>query len=183
MSYLSSCPSPSNIFDIFKIYPDHAQPVLALCEQSLRKESPLSVGVREFLFAYGSALNACSFCYQSHTSVSEAFGIDVSVMDALLADVETAPVDEKLKPLFRYVKKLTLNQSQLTQADAQAVYDAGWDEQAFVDMVSVCATQNCLNRFVDGTGIDCPDQVAQHAGKELLPAMGYAGVMNMLRDS
>ena len=38
--------------------------------------------------------------------VVRAFGIDENLLQSLLDDVDGSPVDEKLKPVLRYVKKL-----------------------------------------------------------------------------
>jgi uncharacterized protein YciW len=70
-----------------------------------------------------------------------------------MADLETSSVDEKLKPILAYVGKLTRTPAFMTEADAQKVYDAGWDEQALFDAVSVCALFNFMNRIVEGSGI------------------------------
>ena len=80
-------------------------------------------------------------------------GVDVEVIEALLADRNSAPVDEDLKPLIAYAEKLTLTPSKLTEADAQAVYDAGWSEDALYDAVQVTGLYNLMNRIVEGTGV------------------------------
>ena len=64
-------------------------------------------------------------------------------------DIDGAPIAEKLKPLLHYVEKLNRLPSRLTQADADRVFAAGWDEQALHDAVSVCALFNFMNRLVD----------------------------------
>ena len=52
------------------------------------------------------------------------------VVDRLLEDIDAAPVDDKFKPLFKFIRKLTLTPSEMIQEDADAVFDAGWDEKA-----------------------------------------------------
>jgi len=180
MSYLPSSPGPTNLPDVFQKYPVRSTLMLHLIDDILRGDSPLTVAERELLFAFGSAQNDCNFCYTSHRPVAAAFGIDESIFDAILADVDTAEVDDKLKPLLHFVRKLTLTPSRMTQADADAVFAAGWDEQAFVDVVSICAVQNYFNRFVDGVGVDVSDDVARQTGAELLPTIGYRGLAERL---
>ena len=41
----------------------------------------------------------------------------------------------------------------MTQADADAVFAAGWNDQALHDAVSTCALFNFMNRLVEGHGI------------------------------
>ena len=79
---------------------------------------------------------------------------DKSVFAALKTDINSAKIDDKLKPILRFIKKLTLTPDQITQADVQQIFDAGWDEYAYFDSVCICAIMNCMNRFVTAIGID-----------------------------
>lgn len=56
----------------------------------------------ELIAAYVSGLNACGYCHGIHTAVAEAFGIAEGTFAGLLDDLDTAPVDERLRPLLRY---------------------------------------------------------------------------------
>lgn len=153
MSLFPSLPERPHLSDVFKAFPDQVRPLLAYHDALLRGESPLSVAERELIAAYVSGLNACNFCFDAHKLYAQAFGIEDAVIDALIADLETAPVDEKLKPLLRYVAKLKDLPPRLTEADARAVYDAGWSERALYDAVQVSALFNFMNRIIEGTGV------------------------------
>ena len=87
-----------------------------------------------------------------------SFGIDEAVFEALLNDVDPAPVDDRLKPVLRYVRKLTGSPSQLVEANAAAVYDAGWNDTALFHTIAVCAYFNLANRMVDGCGVEVSDK-------------------------
>ena len=191
MSFLPSSPELTNLTDIFRQYPERARLMLLLIDDILRGDSPLSVAERELIFAYGSGQNACNFCYHAinirpfrirHRDFGTltAHTIDETVFDELMEDIDTASVDTRLKPILRFVRKLTLTPSRMSQADADAIFAAGWDEKAFVDVVSICAIQNFFNRFVDGIGIDVDDEVARRTGAALLPTIGYAGIAERL---
>src|SRR5258708_1874470 len=82
-------------------------------------------------------------------------------MKSLLDDPETADVDPKLKPLLAYARKLTLTPARMTEADAKAVYAAGWTEQTLHDACSVCCLFNFMNRLLDGHGVHGNDSVYQ----------------------
>jgi uncharacterized peroxidase-related enzyme len=120
----------------------------------LRGAGELSVGERELIATYVSALNACTFCAGAHRAYAEVFGIDGALIDALIDDPATAPVDDRLRPILAYVERLNTLPSRMTQADAQAVYDAGWSEAALYEAVQVCALFNMMNRIIEGTGIN-----------------------------
>ena len=146
-------------------------------------DSVFSPAQRELFFAYGSAINSCNFCADSHIAVADAFGLDEGLLSQLLVDIDTAEVDERIKPVLKYIKKLTEMPSRMSEADAQAIYAAGWDEQAFFDVVSVCGLHNLLNRVVDGCGIEVGQQEAKSTAVEVIPALGYGGWAHMLENN
>ena len=153
MALLSNLPEPASLADVMAAYPDLAGHALPLAQHILRGPSPLPVALRELLFAYGSALNACSFCTGMHSAVAEALGTDGTLVEALVEDVDRAPVPERQRPLFRYLRKLTLTPGRMTAEDACAVRGAGWSDDALHGVVAVSALHNFFNRWVDGCGV------------------------------
>ncbi len=119
----------------------------------MRGPGPLTPGQRELIAAYTSALNSCRFCHGVHAEVAKGFGIDPDIFEGMMADPNGASVDDKMKPLLAYVGKLTQAPSRLTDADADAVYAVGWDDDALVYTIAVCAYFNNMNRLVEGAGI------------------------------
>ncbi len=161
MPFLSCLPENHHLSDVFKAFPHHVKPLLEYHDVLLRGESPLTLRERELIAAFVSGLNACSFCFGAHRVYAELYGTEEGALDKLLEDIDTAPIDDKLKPLFRYLKKLTEEPSRITQADADAVLTAGWSERALFDAVSVCALFNFMNRIIEGTGTKVnPDLIA-----------------------
>lgn len=154
MPFLPSLPDPAHLKDLYARFPRNVRPLMEYTDGLLRSEGDLSVGERELIATYVSALNACTFCTGAHRAYAEVFGIDGALIDALIEDVETAPVDEKLRPVLAYVAKLNTLPSRLVQRDAQAVYDAGWSEAALYEAVQVCALFNMMNRIIEGTGVN-----------------------------
>lgn len=159
MARFPALPDQTNLSDVFKTFPAGAAPLMEFHDIVLRKSSPLSVAQRELIAALVSVLNACDFCFGAHVAIAESFGVDPSVFDELLADIDSANIEESLKPLLSYVKKLTLSPSKIVDADAQAVFDAGWSEQALHDAITVCALFNFMNRIVDGHGVITNDSI------------------------
>jgi len=153
MSLFPSLPDTPHLADVYKKFPDCVKPLLEYHDLLLRGDSPLSVAERELIAAYVSGLNACDFCFGSHKIYAQAFGIDEAIVEALIKDVDTSGVDEKLKPVLKYVAKLKDLPSKLVDADAKAVYDAGWSEQALFDAVQIAALFNYMNRIIEGTGV------------------------------
>lgn len=153
MALFPSLPENPHLADLYRKFPECVKPLLDYHDALLRGESPLSVAERELIAAYVSGRNACRFCFGAHKVYARAFGFDEAVVDALVADVDTAPVDDKMKPLLKYADKLRTLPCRLTDADAQAVFDAGWSERALFDTIQVAALFNYMNRIIEGAGV------------------------------
>jgi len=138
---------------VFSRFPHTICPLLEYHDRLLRDPSPLTVAERELIAAYASGVNSCTFCHGAHVVAARAFGIDPMLFEGLMTDLASSLVDNRLKPILAYVGKLTRTPSMMTAADAQTVYEAGWDEQALFDAVSVCALFNFMNRIVERSGI------------------------------
>jgi uncharacterized peroxidase-related enzyme len=179
--YLNDLPPKVALLDVFRVYPELARPLINYHEVLMRGESPLSVGERELIAAYVSGLNACDYCLGVHAVTAETFGIDSGTLKAMLNDIETAPVDDRLRPVLHYVQKLTRLPARLTPADADAVYRAGWNDRALHDAVSVCALFNLMNRLVGGLGITAGEEYYRLSG-ERLQRGGYAGLLKLLGE-
>jgi uncharacterized protein YciW len=74
------------------------------------------------------------------------------LLDRLLDDLESASIDNRLKPLLAFVRKLTLTPAEMTQSDADAVFAAGWQEKALHDAVALTARMSFMQRLVEGYG-------------------------------
>lgn len=171
MPFLPSLPDTAHLADLYERFPRNVAPLMHYTDGLLRGDGALSVAEREMIATYTSGLNACTFCYGSHKVYAQLFGFDADLMDAMIADLETAPVPDKLRPLMAYVRKLNTLPSRLTDADAQAVYDAGWGEEALYEAVQVNALFNMMNRIIEGTGInfDYDDDPTRHPAQGSTP--------------
>ncbi len=179
MPFMKSLPPDASQLHIFRQNPDSTRHLLAFTEVLLRGPAPLSLAERELIAAYTSGLNGCAYCLGTHRAAAEVLGAEPGLVDKLLADIDTAPVAEKLRPLFRYARTLTLTPTKVTQADADAIFDAGWDEDAFHSVISICALFNYYNRILEGHGIQGTPDYHVEAGARLAKG-GYAALIEML---
>lgn len=153
MSFFPSLPEDAGVRHILTLNPEAGRALVAFHTAALRNASPLTPAHKELIAAYVSGLNACQYCYGVHAQTAQAFGMGKGVLEALLADVDSADVEERLKPLLRYARKLTLEPTRMTQEDAQAVFDAGWTEVALHDAVLTVCLFNFMNRLLEGHGV------------------------------
>ncbi len=178
MPFLSSLADDAHLIDVFKTFPGLYRPLIEYHEVLLRGPSPLSVADRELIAAYVSGLNSCHYCHGVHAATAEQFGVAEGLLRQLLENPEQAPIDERMKPLLSYVKKLTHAPSRLLPEDAEAVFAAGWDEQALHDAASVCGLFNLMNRLVDGLGLK-GDAAYFNLASARLASGGYLGLLKL----
>ncbi len=153
MTFFPSFPEGTGLKEIQAPYAEMYKHWAKFSQALMRGPGPLTVAEREVIAAYTSGLNSCTYCYRDHTMAAEEFGVQTGVIESLVDDVDTAPVDDKMKPLLRYVRKLTLTPSRLVAGDAEAVFAAGWDEAALHFTIAICARFNLINRLILGHGI------------------------------
>lgn len=150
----------------------------------MRGTSTFSSAEKELFAAYVSGLNECQFCYGSHIAVAENFGVPANLVEDLLEDIDTTILDQKLKPILHYLKKLTLTPSKLTQADADKVFAAGWSEQDLYDAICIGCLFNFYNRLLDGHGIKGSQKIYEFGGKHLHKnGYGVPWFITFIKDS
>ncbi len=152
MPFLKSLPDHAGPPAVFTKYPDIYGPWSQMSEVLMNGPSPLRQGERELILAYAAGVAGCKFVYGAHSEVAYAWGIENGVLDRLLEDLETAPVEARLKPLLAFVRKLMLTPSDMAQADADAVFTAGWNEEALQGAIGVAARAAFMQRLVEGHG-------------------------------
>ncbi|MGB5210228.1 MAG: peroxidase [Gammaproteobacteria bacterium] len=153
MARFASLPEQPQLADVFKRFSEGVWPLMAFHDAILRGESEFTAAERELIAAYTSVLNACDFCHGSHQIIAGFHGIEPAVFANLVSDLTQAGLEENWLPLLAYVDKLTESPARLAGGDAQAVFAAGWSEDALYDAIVVCATFNLMNRIVEGCGV------------------------------
>ena len=167
---------------VMKRYPAQAVPLIELTEIIMRTgDCGFSAQQRELIAAFASGTNNCTYCFETHRATAEAFGVDEGLLGGMLNDLEASPVDERLKPVLRYVRKLTQTPSRMLQADADAIFAAGWDENDFHYAVMICGLFNFYNRLIDGYGVKNSADFRLSRGRALADAKGYGVVTDALK--
>jgi uncharacterized peroxidase-related enzyme len=180
MTYLATMPD-AGLKEVLRMDPALGLPIAEYHQALLRGPSPFTEGERELIGGYVSGLNACGFCFGEHQAVAEKMGIDPGVMEALMADIDTAPVSEKLRVVLKFAKKLNDTPGRMTAADAEAVREAGWDDVALYHAVSICALFNMNNRIINGLGIPAHEAEALPGIATRLADRGYESTVGFIK--
>ena len=176
MSFFKSLPEnagPPNVFaahkELYGLWSEMSQVLM-------NGPSPLSPAERELILAFAAGVAGCKFVCVAHSQVAYEWGIEEGLVERLVADLDTALVDARLKPLLAFVRKLTITPSKITQADADAVFSAGWDEKALHDAIAITGRASFMQRLVEGYGFTpwTNEAAREHARKRV--KLGYVNL-------
>lgn len=173
MSFFPSLGPDAAVRNAMTLNPEASRLLIAFHTAVLRGPSPLSEGERELIAAFVSGLNACNYCHGVHAATARAFGVDEALLTDLVNDPDCTAADERMRPIFRFLRKLTLTPSKMVRDDAEAAFAAGWDERALHDAITTAALFNFMNRYVEGHGLELDDTDLAARG-EGLARDGYA---------
>ena len=180
MPFLKSHNEKSGPGDVFHAYPEIYRPWAEMGQALINGPSPLSPGEREMIQAFVAGLIKCQFAYVAHSAAAVARGIEPGVVEKLVADVASAPISAKLKPLLALVKKLALTPTEVSQSDADAVFAAGWDERAYHSAVAVTARMTFMSKIIHGHGFVPMSPERAKANAEHRAKAGYVGLYPQL---
>jgi uncharacterized peroxidase-related enzyme len=182
MPFFKSLPADAGPPSIFKKYPDIYRAWSETSEALMNGPSPLTQGERELILAYAAGVAGCTFVYVAHSAVAYSWGIEDGLLDKLLQDFDSAPLEPRLRPLLAFVRKLMLTPSDIAQADADAVFDAGWDEHALHDAIAVTARAAFMQRLVQGHGFTPMTPEAATARAKRRVELGYVNLFPELKQ-
>jgi uncharacterized peroxidase-related enzyme len=150
----------------------YGAPMKEFTHEAMRGPSAWSVGDRELMAAFVSQTNGCAFCIGAHTATAARAYHDEAKVSAVLADLESAPIEEPLRATLRLLGKLTAEQA-VTADDMRAVLAAGVSREQIEDALAVSFAFNTTDRLADAFGFFVPGPKAFEAGAKVLLRRGY----------
>ena len=140
--------------------------------EAMRGPSAWSVADRELMAAYVSRANECAFCIGAHSATARQAHQDGPKVAAVLADLESAPVEDGLRATLRMLGKLT-REGKVGAEDIRQVLSAGISRQQVEDALAVCAAFNTTDRLADAFGFAVLSPEGFEAGAKYLLKRGY----------
>ena len=180
MSFFKENRSIEGVLDILPMNKEAGIALIHYHTAVMRQESELSVKDRELIAAYVSGLNNCQYCHGVHAVTARSFGVEEATLNALLEAIDSAPIDDRLKPIFHFAKQLTQAPAKTSEDQADAIFNAGWSEQALHDAVNVISLFNFMNRLIEGHGVKGNQALFELRGQKLKDH-GYNPILEGLR--
>ncbi len=141
-------------------------------QEAMRGPSAWSVADRELMAAYVSTVNDSAFCIGAHSATAGRAYQDGAKVQAVLADLESAPIEDGLRATLRMLGTLT-REGKVGAADMRQVLSAGVSRQQVEDALAVCAAFNTTDRLADAFGFEVLSPEGFEAGAKYLLKRGY----------
>ncbi len=137
--------------------PETAKPLNELAEILLRSENSLTRGERELIATYVSSLNDCFFCQNAHGGIAQHYmECDMSFIDGIKKDYESASISEKLKALLSIAGSVQKGGKNVTKDQIAKAKNLGATDLEIHDTVLIAAAFCMYNRYVDGLATWAP---------------------------
>ena len=96
-----------------------------------------------------------------------------TLVDAVLQDYRTAPIDAREKALFALIDTINRRSGAIRKEDVDEAKAAGWSDEALYDAMTVCALFNFYNRWITATGVPVMSVESHRQQGKALAARGY----------
>jgi len=141
-------------------------------QQAMRGPSAWPVADRELMAAYVSTVNDSAFCIGAHSATAGQAYQDGAKVQAVLADLESAPIEAGLRATLRMLGTLT-RAGKVSADEMRQVLSAGVSRQQVADALAVCAAFNTTDRLADAFGFEVLSPEGFETGARYLLKRGY----------
>jgi len=141
-----------NVLRVYAIRPRHLRLWNDFYDDLMRGESGLTKAQREMIAVVVSTANRCHYCIVSHTAALRKLTGDPLLVEQLQTNHAYANVEPKERAMLDFALKLTESSSTCTEADVDALREAGWNDEEIMDIAQVAAMFNFTNRLASGLG-------------------------------
>lgn len=109
--------------------------------------SGLSKLEREMIAVVVSSINHCYYCLTAHGAAVRQLSGDPSLGELMVMNYRAADLTPKLRAALDFAAKLTETPDKMTEADRQALRDAGWSDRDIWDIAATASFFNMSNRM------------------------------------
>lgn len=174
MAYINVEKHLPGVTGLLEFRKDTAEPLRELTQILLRGPSTLTEAERELIATIVSHRNECRYCVTSHAAAADAYYGDSETTDKVRADIESAPVSEKMKALLTIAAQVQKSGKSVTHEAIERAKTHGATDLELHDTVMIAALFSFYNRYVDGLGTFAPTDPAYYSALgERLKNTGY----------
>jgi uncharacterized peroxidase-related enzyme len=141
-----------NVLRVYALRPRHLELWNAFYDDLMRGDSTLTRPQREMIAVVVSTVNRCHYCMVSHSAYLRKLTGDPVLVEQLRTNYKYADLEPRERAMLDFAVKLTEHSAACTEADVEALREAGWTDEAVMDIAEVAAMFNFTNRLASGLG-------------------------------
>ena len=135
-------------FDIAKL-----DAFTAMYNDLMLAESGLSKLEREMIAVVVSSINRCWYCQVAHGAAVRQLSGRPELGEAMVMNWRAADLDARQTAMLGFAEKITRASAEISEADRQALRDAGFSDRDIWDIANVAGFFNMTNRVASATGM------------------------------
>lgn len=124
---------------------------MAMYNDLMLADSPLSKLEREMIAVVVSAANRCYYCLTAHGQALREMSGDPTLGETLVMNYRVARVSRKQRAMLDFAHELTVRPAETGAAARRGLRRAGFSERAIWDIAAVTAFFNMTNRLATAT--------------------------------
>jgi len=179
MSQLEHLGARATLLDVYQKNKPMARHILGLAQAAMDMTDEVTPGEFELIGVYVSGLNKNAYCHALHSEAAVQGGIQRGALPELAGSVPRYG-DARWRAIYAYVGALTTSPANVSPAHFEQLKEAGWSEQAVVQLAAIATVFSLMNRLTDGLGLQGGPKFFKETGAQI-SKKGYAGLAKSLR--
>ena len=114
--------------------------------------------LRQQISTFVSRLNQCVYCSASHSADVDILGGDALAIEQAVSNLDAAPIDDKDRELFRFVRALVTSPDDFGEGNWNRAMKAGWRNDELESAIYVAAWFQFMNTIATGNLIPATDR-------------------------
>jgi uncharacterized peroxidase-related enzyme len=113
----------------------------------LKEGGSLTKGDREMIVTATSAANSCLYCVVAHGAILRIYEKKPLVADQVAVNYRKADISPRQRAMLDFAMKVCLRSHEIGEADFQALYPHGFDDEDIWDIAAITAFFGLSNRM------------------------------------
>lgn len=113
----------------------------------LKETGSLTKGEREMIVTTTSAANSCLYCVVAHGAILRIYEKKPLVADQVAVNYRKADITPRQRAMLDFAMKVCLRSHEIEEADFQALYPHGFDDEDIWDIAAITAFFGLSNRM------------------------------------
>jgi len=119
----------------------------------LKEEGSLTKGEREMIVTTTSAANQCLYCVVAHGAILRIYEKQPYVADQVAVNYRKADISARQRAMLDFAMKVCERSHEICEADFEALYAHGFDDEDIWDIAAITAFFGLSNRMASFAGM------------------------------